>query len=64
LEGSPSKYCEILPRKKRTLQKRAGGTAQGVGLEFKPQYHQKKEKNQVVLAEGYTDKLKDQKTQR
>jgi hypothetical protein len=35
--------CETLSRK-NTSQKRAGGVAQGVGLEFKPQYHKKKKK--------------------
>jgi hypothetical protein len=30
--------------KKNPLQKRAGGVAQGVGPEFKPQYHKKKKK--------------------
>jgi hypothetical protein len=33
--------CEPLPRKNPT-QKRAGEVAQGVGPEFKPQYHKKK----------------------
>jgi hypothetical protein len=28
--------------KKKKSQKRAGGVAQGVGPEFKPQYHKKK----------------------
>jgi hypothetical protein len=32
---------ETLPRK-YTSQKSAGGVAQGVGPEFKPQYHRKK----------------------
>jgi hypothetical protein len=27
---------------KKPITKRAGGVAQGVGLEFKPQYHKKK----------------------
>jgi hypothetical protein len=30
--------------KKKPLTKRAGGVAQGVGPEFKPQYHKKKKK--------------------
>jgi hypothetical protein len=30
---------------KNPLQKGAGGVAQGVGLEFKPQYHKKENKN-------------------
>jgi hypothetical protein len=29
---------------KNSSQKRAGGVAQGVGPEFKPQFHQKKKK--------------------
>jgi hypothetical protein len=35
--------CEIIPQKYPS-QKRAGGVAQGVGPEFKPQHHQKKKK--------------------
>jgi hypothetical protein len=31
--------------KKNPSQKRAGGVAQGVGPEFKPQYHKKQENN-------------------
>jgi hypothetical protein len=30
---------------KKSLLKRAGGVAEGVGPEFKPQYHKKKERN-------------------
>jgi hypothetical protein len=33
--------CKILSRK-NTSQKRAGGVVQGVGPEFKPQYHTQK----------------------
>jgi hypothetical protein len=33
--------CETLPQKYPT-QKKAGGVAQGVGPEIKPQYHKKK----------------------
>jgi hypothetical protein len=33
--------CETLSQKKKKSQKRAGGVAQGVGPEFKPQYHNK-----------------------
>jgi hypothetical protein len=32
---------------KKPSQKRAGGVAGGVGLEFKPQYHKKKKKRAV-----------------
>jgi hypothetical protein len=35
--------CETLSGKNPS-QKRAGGVAQGVGSEFKPQYHKKKKK--------------------
>jgi hypothetical protein len=35
--------------KKKTPQKRTGGVAQGVGSEFKPQYHQKKKKIEASL---------------
>jgi hypothetical protein len=31
-----------ISKKKKKSQKKAGGVAQGVGLEFKPQYHKKK----------------------
>jgi hypothetical protein len=33
-----------ISKKKKTFKKRAGGVAQGVGPEFKPQYHKKKKK--------------------
>jgi hypothetical protein len=33
--------CETLSQKKQNHKKRAGGVAQGVGPEFKPQYHNK-----------------------
>jgi hypothetical protein len=33
--------CKTLSQKKKPSQKRAGGVAQGVGPEFKPQYHKK-----------------------
>jgi hypothetical protein len=33
---------------KNPLQKRAGGVAQGVGTEFKPQYHHKKKKKKKI----------------
>jgi hypothetical protein len=35
---------ETLPQKKKKSQKRAGRVAQGVGPEFKLQYHKKKRK--------------------
>jgi hypothetical protein len=34
----------LRPISKKPLQKRAGGMAQGVGPEFKPQYHKKQNK--------------------
>jgi hypothetical protein len=42
---------ETLPRKK-TFTKRAGGVAQGVGPEFKPQYCKKKKKKSEVKLSG------------
>jgi hypothetical protein len=39
--------CETLSQNKPSRQKRAGGVAQGVGPEFKPQYRKnKQQKNQ------------------
>jgi hypothetical protein len=35
--------------KKKISQKRAGGVAQGVGPEFKPQYRKKKKKEEELL---------------
>jgi hypothetical protein len=43
-EASPSKYFMRPYLKKNPSQKRAGGVAQGEGLEFKPPYCQKKKK--------------------
>jgi hypothetical protein len=37
--------CETLSQK-HPSQKRAGGVTQGVGPEFKPQYHKKKKKKE------------------
>jgi hypothetical protein len=37
-------HLETLYQKHPSQKKRAGGVAQGVGPEFKPQYHQKKKK--------------------
>jgi hypothetical protein len=41
LEASPGKYF-ARPCLKKHNTKRAGGIAQGVGPEFKPQYHKNK----------------------
>jgi hypothetical protein len=38
----------ILKTKTKTFMKRAGGVAQGIGLEFKPQYCKKKKKKKKV----------------
>jgi hypothetical protein len=35
---------ETLSQKKKPIKKRAGGVVQGVGPEFKPQYHTKEKK--------------------
>jgi hypothetical protein len=43
-------------KKKNPSQKRAHGVAQGVGPEFKPQYHKKKEKNSLRLERGVGEK--------
>jgi hypothetical protein len=42
---------KIVPISKKLITKRAGEVAQGVGLEFKPQYHThtKKKKNRIIL---------------
>jgi hypothetical protein len=42
-EASPGKVCGTISGGKIS-QERAGGVAQGVGPEFKPQYRQKKKK--------------------
>jgi hypothetical protein len=34
--------------KNNSSQKRVGGVAQGVGLEFKPQYHKKEKKKKMM----------------
>jgi hypothetical protein len=39
------------PYLEKPITKTAGGVAQGVGPEFKPQYHAKKKKSQVSEAE-------------
>jgi hypothetical protein len=45
--GSKPAWAKLFVRpylKKKHSQKRTGGVTQGVGLEFKPQYHKKKKK--------------------
>jgi hypothetical protein len=42
-------YLEKKKKQKNPSQKRAGGVAQGVGPDFKPQYHKKK-KNPVTIS--------------
>jgi hypothetical protein len=37
------------PILKKPITKRAGGVAQGVGPEFKPQYHKKKKNLKVLV---------------
>jgi hypothetical protein len=44
-EASPGKVCGTISGGKIS-QERAGGVAQGVGPEFKPQYRQKKKKKE------------------
>jgi hypothetical protein len=46
------------PISKTPSQKRAGGVAQGIGPEFKPQYH-KKEKKRMSLSFQKSLKFKD-----
>jgi hypothetical protein len=43
---------ETLSQKNPSQNKRTGGVARGVGLEFKPQYHKQKEKCKVHLEVG------------
>jgi hypothetical protein len=43
-EASPGKQYERTYLKKTHHKKRADGVVQGVGPEFKPQYHKKKER--------------------
>jgi hypothetical protein len=40
--------CETLSRKNPSQKKKAGGVAQGVGPELKPQYQKKKKKGAEV----------------
>jgi hypothetical protein len=44
LKPAPGKWFMRPYLEKKPLTKRAGGVAQGVGPEFKPQYHKKKKK--------------------
>jgi hypothetical protein len=47
VQSQPRQIVLQRPYLDKTLhKKRAGGVAQGVGPEFKPQYHQKKKKNE------------------
>jgi hypothetical protein len=39
---------------KKLITKRSGGVAQGVGPEFKPQYHKKKKKFYRKLREAFS----------
>jgi hypothetical protein len=42
--------CETLSRKNPSQKKKAGGVAQGVGPELKPQYQKKKKKGEEVIS--------------
>jgi hypothetical protein len=44
LKASQANSSQGLSQKKNASQKRAGGMAQGVSPEFKPQYYQKKKR--------------------
>jgi hypothetical protein len=46
--------CETLSQKKKS-QKRTAGVFQGVGHEFKPQYHKKKKKPKRLLTSLVTE---------
>jgi hypothetical protein len=54
VQSQPKKIVSKTLSQKNPSQKRAGGVAQGVGSEFKPQYHTKKrirlDNKQAVLA--------------
>jgi hypothetical protein len=39
VQSQPGQIVHETPSQKKSSQKRAGGVAQGVGPEFKPQYH-------------------------
>jgi hypothetical protein len=47
--GQPGQIVLETLCQKKLSQKRAGGEAQGVVPEFKPQYHQKKKKNCIFI---------------
>jgi hypothetical protein len=44
IQSQPQANSSQDPISKNASQKRAGGVPQGVGLDFKPQYHKKKKK--------------------
>jgi hypothetical protein len=46
-------YLKRTHRKKK--KKRADGVAQGLGHEFKPQYHKKQKQQQNLNGAGFTD---------
>jgi hypothetical protein len=47
VQSQPGQIVPETLSQKQPSQKRAGGVAQGVGPEFKPQYHKKKTKTTV-----------------
>jgi ribosomal protein L44E len=49
VRSQPRQIVHKTPSQKNPSQKRAGGVAQGVGPEFKPQYHQKKREKKKLL---------------
>jgi hypothetical protein len=50
IQSQPGKVVQEPLSRKKTHQKRAGGVAQGVGPEFKPQYQKKLKKNQFLVS--------------
>jgi hypothetical protein len=50
-----SSWDSISEKKNKTHQEKAGGAAQGVGPEFKPQYHQKKKEFKGNSTQGHQE---------
>jgi hypothetical protein len=60
-QSQPGQIVQETPSQKKTITKKAGGVAQGIGLEFKLQYHKKKKDMENVEKEETGVKTKREK---
>jgi hypothetical protein len=58
-QSQPGQIVQETPSQKKTITKKAGGVAQGIGLEFKLQYHKKKKRHGECRERGNRSENKE-----